>query len=43
MAKMLWHFELELVDGGGKRDWTDQRVFTLNETTPLMVRLRGRE
>lgn len=42
MAKMLWHFEIELGDGAGDGDWADQRVFTLNETTPLMVRLRGR-
>lgn len=37
-AKMLFHFDLELVDK--KKDWTgQQKVFTVWAKTPLEVRL----
>lgn len=40
LAKVVWNFDLELT--GTEGDWADQRVFTLNEKTPLVVRLRVR-
>lgn len=38
MAKVIWNFDIELVDKTA--DWLDQKVFTLWEKTPLMVRLK---
>lgn len=38
MVKVIWNFDIELVDKTS--DWLDQKVFTLWEKTPLMVRLK---
>ena len=38
MAKVIWNFDIELVDKTS--DWFDQKVFTLWEKIPLMVRLK---
>jgi len=37
MAKMLYNFDMELVDP--ESNWFDQKVFTLWDKGPLMVRL----
>ncbi|KAF2478053.1 cytochrome P450 monooxygenase-like protein [Lindgomyces ingoldianus] len=38
LTKVLWNFDLELVDR--ERDWFDQKVFTLWDKPPLMVKLK---
>jgi len=38
LAKVLWHFDLELADEGD--DWADQKAPVLWEKKPLMVRLK---
>jgi cytochrome P450 len=38
LAKVLWHFDMELVDK--EKDWMkDQKVFTLWDKPSLMVKL----
>ena len=37
LAKLIWHFDLELAIT--KSDWADQKVFMLNERTPVNVKL----
>lgn len=42
IARLLWHFDF--VREAGQDDWiADQRVFTLAEKGPLMIRLRRRQ
>lgn len=39
MARVLWEFEFELVEG--QKDWaSQQRVFTVFEKPPLMIKLK---
>lgn len=38
LAKTLFNFDIEPVDE--KKNWFDQKVFTLWEKSPLMVRLK---
>jgi hypothetical protein len=40
LARLIFEFDIELDDE--KVDWMDQRVFTLWEKPPLMVRLSAR-
>ena len=44
-AKVVWYFDLSLAKGKGKneRDWTDQKVYLVNEKTPLYVEIRLRK
>lgn len=41
MTLLLWHFDLELMDES--EDWIDQKIFTLWEKGPLMVKLSPRK
>ena len=41
LAKMVWHFEMELAQETG-RDWADQRVYIVPQKKPLIVRIRPR-
>jgi hypothetical protein len=41
LARVLWHFDLELCDES--RNWARQKVFILWDKPPLNVRLRARE
>ena len=42
LAKMVWHFDLELCDGSEK--WIDQKVFFIFwQKGPLMIRLSNRK
>ena len=42
LAKLVWHFDMELVRG--EEDWPRmQKIYGLWEKVPLMVRLRSRE
>ena len=41
MARVLWNFDLEA--GEGLETWTNQKVYTLWEKGPLMVKLRARK
>ena len=41
LARLVFEFDLQVDDE--KIDWMDQRVFTLWEKSPLMVRLRARK
>jgi hypothetical protein len=38
MARLILDFDLELIDHD--KDWMDQKIFTLWEKGPLMVRLK---
>jgi cytochrome P450 len=40
LAKMIWHFDMELADP--KDDWTRQRIYGLWDKNPLMVKLSSR-
>ncbi|SLM35804.1 toxin biosynthesis cytochrome p450 [Lasallia pustulata] len=40
LAKMIWHFDMELMNVD--KDWTDQRLFVLPESKPLLVKLKPR-
>lgn len=41
LAKMVWHFDIELAENN-VRDWSgEQRVFVLHEALPLNVRIRA--
>ena len=41
VAKMLWNFEMHLVENGTK-DWLDQKAYLVFEPTPLVVSLKER-
>lgn len=40
MAKMIWNFDMELIDEDEK--WDDQPIWLVYEKKPLMVRLTPR-
>lgn len=40
LAKVVWHFDLELVENQG--DWLNQRAWLVFEPKPLFVRLKER-
>lgn len=40
LARMLWHFEIQLVDES--QDWTDQYEYAVWDKLPLWVRLQHR-
>lgn len=42
LAKVLWNFDLELSEKMTGRDWSDQKVYLLNEKTPMYVKMRPR-
>ena len=42
LAKVLWNFDLELSEKTMKGDWTDQKVYLLNEKMPMYVKMRPR-
>ena len=42
LAKVLWNFDLELAEKMMEGDWTDQKVYLLNEKTPMYVKMRPR-
>ena len=42
LAKVLWNFDLELAEKMKEGDWTDQKVYLLNEKTPMYVKMRPR-
>jgi cytochrome P450 len=41
LARMIWHFDMELCEES-KEGWENQKLFTLWEKHPLMVRLTRR-
>lgn len=41
-AKVMWNFDLELAEDKNVGEWNDQKVYLINEKTPLYVRLRPR-
>ena len=42
LAKVLWNFDLELAEKMKEVDWTDQKVYLLNQKTPMYVKMRPR-
>lgn len=42
LAKVLWNFDLELSEKMMGGDWSDQKVYLLNEKTPMYVKMRPR-
>ena len=42
LAKVLWNFDLELAEKMKEGDWTDQKVYLLNEKMPMYVKMRPR-
>jgi len=43
LAKVIWSFDIELGgEGRNVGEWNDQKVYLINEKTPLWVRVRGR-
>ena len=42
LAKVVWNFDLELSEKMIGGDWSDQKVYLLNETTPMYVKMRPR-
>lgn len=41
LAKVIWHFDLELSEKN-VGEWNDQKVYLINEKTPLYVKIRSR-
>ena len=42
LAKLFWHFDIELAENN-VRDWSgEQRVFAIHEALPLNIRIRAR-
>ncbi len=41
LARLVFEFDMELEDE--EIDWMNQRVFTLWEKSPMMIRLRARK
>jgi hypothetical protein len=41
MAKMIWTFDMELVNP--ELDWANQKIWLVYEKPPLLVRLRLRK
>ena len=42
LAKVLWNFDLELAEKMMEGDWTDQKVYLLNQKMPMYVKMRPR-
>ena len=42
LAKVLWNFDLELSEKMMGGDWSDQKVYLLNELTPMYVKMMPR-
>lgn len=42
LAKVLWNFDLELSEKMMGGDWSDQKVYLLNEKTPMYVKMSPR-
>ena len=42
LAKVLWNFDLELAEKMKEGDWTDQKVYLLNQKMPMYVKMRPR-
>lgn len=42
LAKMFWHFDIELAENNVKGWSGEQRVFVMHEALPLNVRIRAR-
>ena len=42
LAKVLWNFDLELGEKMKEGDWTDQKVYLLNQKMPMYVKMRPR-
>ena len=42
LVKVLWNFDLELSEKMMGGDWSDQKVYLLNEKTPMYVKIRSR-
>ena len=42
LAKVLWNFDLELSEKMMGEDWSDQKVYLLNEKTPFYIKMRPR-
>ena len=42
LAKVLWNFDLDLSERMMEGDWSDQKVYLLNEKTPMYVKMRPR-
>ena len=46
LAKVLWNFDLEFPpdeEGRNKGEWNDQKVYLINEKTPLWVKIMARK
>lgn len=41
LSKVIWHFDLELSERN-VGEWNDQKVYLMNEKTPLYVRIKPR-
>lgn len=39
LARLLWNFDVEAVDGKGGPQWRSQKIFTLWEKTAMEVKL----
>ena len=39
VAKLLWHFDVEMAPGGRDVDWVTQKSYAMMETQPFDVRL----
>lgn len=42
LAKVLWNFDLELSEKIKGGDWSDQKVYLMNEKTPMYVKMSSR-
>ena len=42
LAKVVWNFDLELSESLMRGDWSDQKVYLLNEKLPMYVKMRPR-
>ena len=42
LAKVLWNFDLKLSEKMMGGDWSDQKVYLLNEKTPMYVKMWAR-
>ena len=39
LAKVLWNFDLELSEKMMEGDWSDQKVYLLNQKMPMYVKM----
>lgn len=42
LAKVLWNFDLELSEKMMEGDWSDQKVYLLNQKMPMYVKMMPR-